>query len=503
MAIPLPLRPEPGIKRDGTRFDNQAYVDGQWVRFQRGKPKKIAGCRSVTSALTELTYGMRADSINGAQYAHLGGATTLVQVVMDNQGLITGLNSRIPGGFAGSADNLWQFESFYDSVGGNLLLIAHAAPNLSAIDSTVERPIYRGTLTASAALTSTGTASQSGGIIVLPPYLLTFGNSGRVEISQANNPNVITTTAYVAGTKLVKAVRTRGSGNGPSGLIWSLDSLIRATFTSASAGFFAFDEIAGDSSILSSQSVIEYDGVYYWAGVDRFLMFNGVVREVPNPMSSNYFFDNLNYAQRQKVFAYKVPRYGEIWWCYPRGTATECTHAIIFNVRENTWYDTQLLGSGRSAGYFTKVYQKPFMVDVDLTGTGYTLWQHETGVDQIKGSDVQPIQSYFETSELSMVRGVAEPQDQGLRVSRAEVDFIQSGSMTMTVKGRSNARAPIQSSEVFTFPETASSPGEQVVNTKETRRLMSFRFESNVAGGSYEMGETLALIEPSDGRHTT
>ena len=32
----------PGIKRDGTKFEGDQYVDGQWVRFQRGLPRKIA-----------------------------------------------------------------------------------------------------------------------------------------------------------------------------------------------------------------------------------------------------------------------------------------------------------------------------------------------------------------------------------------------------------------------------------------------------------------------------
>jgi len=68
--------------------------------------------------------------------------------------------------------------------------------------------------------------------------------------------------------------------------------------------------LTSDSSILSSDCVVDYDGVFYWAGVDRFLMFNGVVREVPNTMNLNYFYEGLNQAERSKVFAFKVPRYG-------------------------------------------------------------------------------------------------------------------------------------------------------------------------------------------------
>jgi hypothetical protein len=124
--------------------------------------------------------------------------------------------------------------------------------------------------------------------------------------------------------------------------------------------FWRYDIISSQSSIMSSQCAIEYDGVYYWCGVDRFLLYNGVVKEIPNTMNQNWFFDNLNYNQRQKVWVTKVPRYGEIWWFYPRGDATECTDAIVYNVRENTWYDVgQSTGAYRSAGYFSQVFAFP------------------------------------------------------------------------------------------------------------------------------------------------
>jgi len=117
---------------------------------------------------------------------------------------------------------------------------------------------------------------------------------------------------------------------------------------------------------MSSSSVIEYDGIFYWVGIDRFLMYNGQVMEIPNSVNQNYFFDNINFSQRQKVWCTKVSRYGEIWWFYPRGTATECTDAIVYNVREKTWYDAgQALGAQRSAGTYTEVFPKPIWGDTN------------------------------------------------------------------------------------------------------------------------------------------
>jgi hypothetical protein len=137
------------------------------------------------------------------------------------------------------------------------------------------------------------------------------------------------------------------------------------------AQYWRYDIISSQTSILSSQCVIEYDGIYYWIGVDRFLLYNGVVKEIPNNMNQNFFFDNLNYSQRQKVWATKVPRFGEVWWYYPRGDSDECNDAIIYNTRENTWYDAgTALGARRSAGYFSQVFRFPIAAGADINLVG-------------------------------------------------------------------------------------------------------------------------------------
>lgn len=503
MTTPVIVQSLPGIKRDGTVFEGDHYIDGRWCRFQRGRPRKMGGCRAVTSTLAELIHGMDIRSSNGQLYAHLGGATILEQIVMDSQGLLTAQNARIPAGFANSVNNLWQFDVGFDTTLTTMQLIAHAGQNLAAIDSTVQTPIYIGTLTAAGILVDSTMASQSGGIVVLAPYLLTFGNDGRVDVSAANDVQAVAGSARVTGAKLVKGMPTRGGGGGPSGILWSLDSLIRATFDSSLTPVnFAFDTL-GEISILSSQGVVEYDSNFYWPGVDRWYMFNGVTREIENNLNQNWFFENINMAQRQKVFGFKIPRFGEIWWCYPRGSATECTHAVVFNVRENTWYDTELLSTGRTAAVFAKVYQKPFMMDLfdtDLgAGTLFTLWQHETGTDQINGADIQPIQSFFETAEITMLTG-EKPEDKSLRIARMEPDFVQEGPMTVQMTGRINPRAPDVVGPVHMFQDTPATSQDETVPMKEVRRLMRFKFESNVAGGDYQMGSPIAHVEPADGR---
>ena len=244
------------------------------------------------------------------------------------------------------------------------------------------------TTTGNSTLTFNNNVSVSGGVVTLHPYVFVYGNNGLIRNCAAGNAqdwvSADANEVNVATGKIVQGLPVRGGSNAPSGLFWSLDSLVRVSYiggTGTPIQYWRYDIISSQSSILSSQSAIEYDGVYYWCGVDRFLLYNGTVKEIPNTFNQNYFFDNLNYNQRQKVWVTKVPRFGEIWWFYPRGDATECTDAIIYNVRENVWYDAgEALGARRSAGYFSQVLSRPVMAGWEVTDSVEVFTQSMTTV---------------------------------------------------------------------------------------------------------------------------
>lgn len=511
MYTPTQVRSQPGIKRDGTQFEGDYYTDGQWCRFQRGLPRKMGGYRNITPRLRQKVYGLSSFSADLLTYIACGEGDFLEQVTIDINGNATAIADRTPGGFVADPNNVWQFANLPSAVAEATDLIAHGAPNLADIASTVETQIWFGQADLATALVATGLDPQSGGACAIGPYLFGYGNAGFLQWAAPNDPLTFQNEARVTGQKIVYGRELRGGGNGPAGIFWSLDSVLRATFVAGVSDpstdpVFAFDTLAGELSILSSRCVIEYDGVYYWWNVDRPLMFNGVVREVPNNMNLNYFLDGLNFAQRQKIYAYKVPRFGEIWWCYPRGNATECTHAVVLNVRENTWYDTQLPTSMRTSGIYASVYPKPFMADGTANSdNAFGLWQHETGVDEINGTQVEPIPSFFQTADISMMTLEKNPSNQSLSVAVLEPDFVQVGDMTVTVTGKANARAPVQESAAKTFPPDngALDAAEQLVRFKEERRELRFRFDSNTPGGDYQMGQSLAHLLPSDSRLTS
>ena len=496
------LKSEPGIKRDGTKFDGNFYTDGQWVRFQRGLPRKIGGYRSISKYLTEISRGLTAFTQHLFAYCHSGSSNILERFTIDAAGNTSVISDRTPTTLVSSVYNQWMFDYQFDSSTTDNSVIAHVTPSLDGVCNDTGGQIFIGDVTGTAALAAVALpagANATGGIVVLHPYLFYYGTAGIIGWSVAGAPSDLVGAgsgiARAWGQKIIKGLPLRaGAGSAPAGIFWAYDAVIRGSFTGG-ATVFQFDVIATDTSIMSANCVVDYDGIFFWAGTDRFLMFNGVVREVPNQMNLNWFFDNLNTQQRAKVFAFKVPRFGEVWWCYPRGSATECTHAVIFNVRENCWYDTMLPMSGRTAGTYNNSLASPLLTGAETTASGYQLWIHERGVDEINGIDLDPINSYFETADLS---SLVQGKNEALRITEIEPDFVQAGPMTVQVSGRANARAPEVYSTQFSFPESATQPYEQIVMLKEQRRELRVRFGSNAVGGDYQMGQIIGHMDTGD-----
>ena len=600
------LKSSPGIKRDGTKYEGDFYVDGQWVRWQRGLPRKMGGYRSTQKYLTEISRGFSTFTQQNFIYCHSGGASTLERFTIDSTANSSIVTDRTPvtaaatatvtltGGASGSVDmitiggvnvmsgsvafttnlattatavaanitahastpeytataagavitisaasaagsdpngravlvtattitftktnmaggsfplqasaqNFWMFDYQYDSSTNQNYLLAHVAPNMECICNDAGGQIFFGEVLGTGDLKSISLPSDAnvtGGIVSLHPYLFYYGTDGIIGWSVPGEPTNMTGTgsgiARVWGQKIIKGLPLRaGSGSAPAGIFWAYDAVIRATFAGGDT-VFQFDVIATDTSIISEFCVVDYDGVFFWCGVDRFLMFNGVVREVPNQMNLNYFFDGINPRARNKVFAFKVPRYGEIWWCYPRGEATECTHAVIYNVRESCWYDTELPNGGRSAGQFNNSFAAPILTGTEDSGSGYRVWVQEQLTDEYDGPNIRPIRSFFETADLS---ALVQGRNEYLRITAIEPDFVQRGPMTVQVTGRANARAPEVFSSVFTFPEQATVPHEQIVMLKEQRRELRVRFESDAVYGDYQMGQIIGHIDSGD-----
>ena len=514
---------------------------------------------------------------------------------------------------------LWQFDLQFSPLGGELQVLAHPGLNLTNIDNGIQSQVLIGDILPNpsdtwtfSGLADTGGQNPTyrpivvdGGVCVLYPYVFVYGSNGFIannHVSGTYDQQTVTdwngataNQVNMSSSKIVKGAPVRGGTNSPSGLFWATDSLIRVSFTGAAPLFWRYDIVSSQISIMSSNSVVEMDGTFYWMGVDRFYQYNGQVSVLPNDKNVNWLFDNLNFEQRQKVWATKIPRYNEIWFFYPRGTNTECTDAIIYNVKDKIWYDAGSAdGAQRSCGYTTEIFPTPiwatwnysatygapsividepasepaptavqFYVNGNVTPTfspgsflsfstipqdtiykvidsdfiftsavtatnpegvtlvtvdsnlspvpvngdtvysikgGYSLWQHEFGLNQVSFSAETSILSSITTCDISWVGGnpsqdTASGVNRRMHLRRVEPDFVQAGQMTLTVLGRKFARGDEEISTPFPYnPETGK------IDMRIEHREIRLKFSSDDINGNYEMGRLLITAELGDER---
>lgn len=374
MADPIYLfTSQPGVRRDGTDLDTPFYSDGVWVRWQRGRPRKMGGYRSMTQHANGPVRAVMMDSRGGVNSTHLFSQWGIQRVQFANDGSAGNIEDRTPTGFTVDPLLTWSHASMFSSTGGSYsAIIAASSPDVDDVASDAEGYVYAGNIATNDPLVQvadgTGPIRTSGGVCVLQPFLFVYGSNGLIRNSNANDFS--TATGWTIGganfaaennigaSKIIYGAPVRGGSQAPAGLFWSLDSLIRVSFTNDTR-IWQYDTLAQPSTVLAKNAIVEHEGKFFWPGTDRFLFYNGVVQELPNQMNCNYFFDGLNYACQNKVFGVKLSRWGEIWWFYPRGTDTECGHAIIFNYRENTWYDAV---KERTAAAGAGVFRSPVMV---------------------------------------------------------------------------------------------------------------------------------------------
>jgi hypothetical protein len=338
---------------------------------------------------------------------------------------------------------------------------------------------------------------------MLHPILFFFGNNGFVSYTQPNNPTTVLNTARIAGTKIIAGRSTRGGQNSPSGLLWSLDSLIRVSNVGTSEIDFSFDTISSSCTLLSSNAIIQYNSMFYWVGTDNFYMYNGVVSVWPNSMSIDYFFKTLNFSQRQKVWLTKNKRYNEIWIHYPSGLNTECDKTLIYNSVYEVWYDSSI---SRGYGVYSQIFGSPIWSDNQQDeNNNYIVWQHEVEFDQVKDGVHVAIPSHFEMNVMSWVSrgpgGQNAATDKTLFLYSLEPDFLQSGDMQLIVNGRQFANSSVTSSSPYIFNNDPNSINfQERIDIREKRRLMTLRFESNTIDGDYEMGSCLLVPREGDVR---
>lgn len=121
---------------------------------------------------------------------------------------------------------------------------------------------------------------------------------------------------------------------------------------------FRFERVGTSCGAISRHACIPSMEGAFWMGQKGFFIYNGSsVQEMPCDVL-DYVFNDINTAQRSKVFAVDNSQYGEAWWFYPSGNSNENDRYVVYNYKENYWNIGELT---RTTGFDAGVFRQPIM----------------------------------------------------------------------------------------------------------------------------------------------
>lgn len=532
-----PLNFKSGIKRDGTLFQADYCTNGQWVRFQRGYVRKMGGMKASTgfaigSNITNITFVPAAVADNIDVYAaYVSNQSANIIYYQINQNFVRVVSNVSLFTLPNQPNYIWQSTLIIQ--GGNQKVVFLGSPSNTSINTTANATLTaytrRTTPLPFTALPQILTGLS--GLLYANPYLFVYGSNGLVQWSKATDAldfGGAGRSVNISNDKVIFGAAIRGGTNTPTILFWTLSSVVRCINTGANDITFQLDVLSKSSSILSSRCVVEYDGLFYWPGTNRFFHYNGVVQELTNTLSLNYFFNNLDMSRRQQVFGVKNTQYGEIWWFYPEKAETpgrdnripvgENSRALIYNIRENSWYDTSISRTGGTYSEDFGIMSTVGRYLTDPTINGLPLWRHEyetfsnlpNAIMEIptdKKVQPRPIPSSFTTPTMSWAAFNPLKQLTGvnrwMQVSTLEPDFTLlpiNTDLTVTLTSKQYAQDSGVDSAIYPIPAPlppGSNPENAKVDIQFQGRHITFSFASTL---NFEMGQVMVSIGIGDGQ---
>jgi hypothetical protein len=529
----FPIVMKPGILRDGTKFQGEFCTEGQWVRFYRGMPKKIGGMKAIQGAgeLPTNVTGISIFNIPNQSLYFLANNTNIYAATTNIAAPFI-----FTGEFQAKVDDFDAPNVLWQVINVNVLNVGSNVSYIFFMGCNILNDIFNNTAPFFYVATIENNAIESvalfepegielnvynGGLCQAGNFLFLYGSNGQVAYSERNKyfsfkqkaekvgKEVDTSSGRIkiSNDKVIFGSSTRGGNNSPTVLFWTISSLVKlsnqSNDNSEDAGVeFDVDVLSTSISVLSTRCIVEYDGIFFWLGIDRIFLFNGAVREVQNNMNFNYFFSNLDKAKRQLVFAVKNSLKGEIWWYYPEvinagNPAIGCTRALVYNIRDNFWYDTQVT---RNCGILDTNSGKmitygPALVNPNLN----QIWVHEEGINQvdqdnhavgIPSSFTTPTFSFASFNPIKQMTGI----DRWTILKRLEPDFKlpENTRMTMVVNTKEYATSNNLPHEAIIIDWNAPK-----VDFLIQGRLLSLTFSTT---GDFEMGHVMLLMNIGDGQ---
>ena len=320
--------------------------------------------------------------------------------------------------------------------------------------------------------------------------------------------NTAGTQRLADGTRIVAAIRGRDAI-----YVWTDTSLFIMRFVGAPF-VFSFQQVGTNCGLIGKNAAVEVDGSAYWMSENGFFRYTGKLDSLAC-LVEDYVYDDINTVPRQHIYAGLNNLFGEVTWFYPGSGAASNNRSVTYNFMDSTperpvWTTSSL---SRSTWSDSHIFGKPHATEYDSSATSdstvgntdgvTTYFEHETGVNQIKGGAASTIAASIESGDFDISMGQgggADLRGDGehiMKIRRVLPDFLQqTGDARVTLNLKNYPTDAQASSSLGPFTTTTSTTK---IDTRARARAISLKVDNTGTGQHWKLG-TFRLDIQADGR---
>jgi hypothetical protein len=236
---------------------------------------------------------------------------------------------------------------------------------------------------------------------------------------------------------------------------------------------FNFSRVGSGCGWIGPHAAGILGGNLFWCGGNNFFMLSGRgVQDIPCPVW-DFFFQNLNIANQEKVQCATNSLFSEVTWFFPSANATECDSYVKLNTADGAWDYGSL---SRTAWTDVSILGNPIGAD----SSGF-IWEHEITNDAGGGA----MSTFFQSGYWRIQEGN----------ELAFVDFIIPDMKFGTYSGGETATVQITFYAVDYLGDTPRAYGPyvftsttQYINVRIRGRYLAVRIASDDSGSFWRLG---------------
>jgi len=356
-----------------------------------------------------------------------------------------------------------------------------------------------------------GTETEIGDTSTQDDMFIRFSN-------QEDITDWVPTAVNSAGTQRLSAgSRIMGGKLGRNAIyVWTDTSLFTMRFV-GTPFTFAYEQVGTNCGLIGKNASVEVDGAAYWMSDNGFFRFTGKLESM-DCLVEDYVYDDINTTSNQFIYCGINNLFGEVMWFYPTSGSNVVNRCVIYSYLDSTrqrpiwytnanslyprttWEDSAVFGLPHGTAYDAGTDTCDTVGNTDGISTYY---EHETGLNQIKGG----VTSAIPASILSGDFDITQDQRQGItfkgdgefmmRVSRFLPDFIsQSGNTIVELDLRDFPNETAASSSLGPFTITSATKYQ---SCRARGRSVAVKISNTAVDSSWKMG-TFRLDVHAGGR---